>query len=125
MSVDVGELNEWAFDLGETADDLIPDVRKVLVRAAINIKRDAKRRVSGLRAAPYYPASITDDIRTFGDSVELEVGPDKNRRQGALGNLLEFGSINNSPIPHMAPATDKELPRVAKYLGDLIPEALE
>jgi hypothetical protein len=125
MGADVGELRAWAKDLGEAAEDLIPQARKVLVRGVINIKRDAKRRIGRPAAAPYYAASITDDVRQGGDYVEVEVGPDKNRRQGALGNLLEFGSVNNGPIPHMAPATDKELPVIERYLDGLVAELLE
>lgn len=125
MGADTGELSAWAFDLEQADENLIPEARKVLVRGVINIKRDAKRRVTGLKAAPYYAASITDDVRQGGTWVEVEVGPDKNRRQGPLGVFLEFGSINNSPIPHMRPATDKELPKIEKYLGDLIPDMLE
>lgn len=122
---DTSGLREWAKDLGEAAEDLVPEIRKVLVKGVIKIKRDAKRRVANLSHAPSYPGSITDDIRQSADSVEVEVGPDKNRRQGALGNLIEFGSVNNEPIPHMAPATDKELPHIEKHLDALLPELLE
>lgn len=125
MRAETGDLSAWADQLGDAADQALPESRKVVVKGAINIKRTAKRRVSGLGHAPYYPAAITDDIEQSGTSVTAEIGPDKNRRQGALGNLLEFGSVNNPPIPHMAPATDAELPRFDRALDELGARLLE
>lgn len=125
MRAETGDLSAWAEQLGDAADRVLPEARKVVVRGTIQIKRDAKRRVRGLRHAPYYPASITDDIRQGADWVESEIGPDKSRRQGALGNLIEFGSVNNAPIPHMAPATDAEKPRFERALEDLGARLLE
>lgn len=45
---------------------------------------------------PYLPSAITVTIRG-GLDPEAEIGPDKLRTQGPLGNLLEFGSKNNRP----------------------------
>lgn len=122
---DTSQLRQWATDLGEAAEDVVPEIRKVVEKGLLNIKNGARRRISGHPSAPYYPASIDYDIRQSGTSVEGEVGPNKNRRQGALGNLLEFGSVNNAPIPHMAPATDAELPKLEKHLGDVVPGLVE
>lgn len=45
---------------------------------------------------PYLPSAITVSFQ--GDlAPEAEIGPDKQRTQGPLGNLLEFGSRNNRP----------------------------
>ncbi|MBT2485810.1 MULTISPECIES: hypothetical protein [unclassified Microbacterium] len=52
--------------------------------------------------APAFPYSITYDIegsgsRSAGSQLSAEIGPDKDRPQGALGNLIEFGSVKNPP----------------------------
>jgi hypothetical protein len=51
--------------------------------------------------APAFPYSITYDIKggngLRGSQIDAEIGPDKGRAQGALGNLIEFGSVHNPP----------------------------
>lgn len=117
---------EVALALDKAASGSVLAVRAVVEKGALNIKEDAKNRVSGLAHAPAYPSAITYDM-TYGlGSIEAEIGPDKGRRQGALGNLLEFGSVNNAPIPHMGPALRAEEPKfteameamAARLLGD-------
>jgi len=125
MGADVGELRAWARDLGEAAEDLIPEARKVLVRGVINIKRDAKRRISGHPSFRRLPAAITDDVRQGADLVEVEVGPEHGRPQGNMGHILENGTPTSAPSPYMRPATDRELPAINRYLDSLIPELLE
>ena len=125
MRVETGDLSAWAGELGDAAGQVLPEARQGVIKGAIQSKRDAKRKVSKLAHARHYARSITDDMRQGGDWVESEIGPDKSRRQGALGNLIEFGSVNNSPIPHMAPATDAEKPRFDRALEDLGARLLE
>jgi hypothetical protein len=94
-------------------------VMAVVAKGAVNIKKDAARRISGLKHAPAYPRSITYDLYQSLRGPSAIIGPDKSRRQGALGNLLEYGSIKNPPHPHMGPAGEAEEPRFAKALEDL------
>ncbi len=124
IRVDTRDLSAWADELGDAADKVLPEARNVVARGVMNIKRDARRLASGHDFLPHYPMSITYDIRQGGDYVEGEVGPDKNRRQGPLGAIIESGSVNSAPMPHMAPATAKELPRYYKALDDLLPKLL-
>lgn len=95
------------------------DARAAVRKGALNIKTDARRRASGLAHAPSYPNSISYDTTETATSATAEIGPDKNRRQGALGNLLEYGSTKNAPIPHMRPAAEAELPKFTKAMEDL------
>lgn len=46
---------------------------------------------------PYLPKAITVSMLREPDGPAAEIGPDKMRTQGPLGNLLEFGSRNNRP----------------------------
>ncbi|MFB7739572.1 hypothetical protein ACFC08_35535 [Streptomyces sp. NPDC056112] len=70
------------------------------------VKRDAAQRISGHSHLPAYPASITYSLSHGPMGPEAEIGPDKGRRQGPLGNLIEYGSIHNAPLPHLGPALD-------------------
>jgi hypothetical protein len=97
----------------------------VVTKAAVNIKTDARQRVAGLAHAPAYPASIGfDPVHVSRLGASTIVGPDKDKRQGALGNLIEYGSVKNAPIPHFLPAGEAEEPKFAKAMEDLSLKAL-
>jgi hypothetical protein len=117
---DFSELHRFAADLGKVPGRVVPAVRPVVERGAFNIKKDAAARVSGLAHAPAYPYSIGYEMH----GLAAEIGPDKDRRQGALGNILEYGTSKNAPIPHMGPAIEAEAPKfeaaLAKAAGGLL-----
>jgi hypothetical protein len=96
------------------------DADRVLEKAAVNIKKDWAKRWSGHPHFPALPRAVSYDLfHTLAGNSHVEVGPDKNRRQGALGNIIEFGTPNNAPIPAGMPALAAEAPRFEKALGDL------
>lgn len=77
------------------------------VRAsAAKVQQTARQFSDGLAHARLYPASITTETKIKPTAFEAEIGPDKDLPQGALGNLLEYGSVNNAPIAHLGPAHD-------------------
>lgn len=119
IKVTAAGLKEWRGVLEEAATDVVPEARKVVARASLNIKKDAQRKISGLAHAPHYPRAIGYDTAVSGTRVTSEIGPDKNKKQGALGNLLEYGSVNNAPLAHLGPALDYEVPNLERYLADL------
>ncbi len=125
LRVDHGDLDRWALKLDQAVSEMPDEAAKVVEKGALNIKNDARRRAGGLRHAPAYPASITYDTRRGLRGPEAEIGPDKGKRQGALGNLLEYGSVKNGPIPHMAPAAEAEGPKFERALEDLSAQLLE
>lgn len=86
----------------------------IVRRGAVNLKRDwrANARASAPHYATAYPYSIGFDIVTVEDHVLAEIGPDKDLRQGALGNLLEFGSVHNPPHDDGGRALRAEEPRM-------------
>ena len=118
-SIDAHELDVLAKDLDQAAGVAPKDARKVVAKGALNIKRDAQRRVTGLAHAPAYPRAITYDSHETLRGGWAEIGPDKDRRQGALGNIIEFGTTKNPPRPHMRPAADAEQPRFERSMEDL------
>ena len=114
--IESGDVTDLIQVLGKASAVVVPEARAIVKRGANNIKRDAQRRVTGLAHAPAYPRSITYDSVELGKSAYAEIGPDKEKRQGALGNILEFGSPHSPPHPHMAPAAEAELPKFEKAL---------
>lgn len=117
--IEVTGLDQVVADLTASSVSAVPRARAVVQKGALNVKQDAQRFSSGLRHAPLYPASITYEtmVKRFG--IEGIIGPDKDRPQGALGNLLEYGSANNAPLAHLGPALDLEGPRFVESMGQV------
>jgi hypothetical protein len=112
-------------DLQQAADDAVKGAKGVVSKGALNIKRDTKEIWANLAHAPALPRAVGYDTTVSGTLVSAEIGPDKAKRQGALGNLLEYGSVNNAPIPALNPSLDAEEPRFASALEDLGIDLLE
>jgi hypothetical protein len=121
--IDAREVHDLVKILAQAPDVAPAEARKVVIKGAVNIKADARRRASGLAHAPAYPRAITYDSHVTPGGAWAEIGPDKNLRQGALGNILEHGTRKNAPIPHMGPAGDAEAPRFARAMEDLAEQA--
>lgn len=103
--------------------DITPETRKVIAKGALNIKNGmaADARVASPVHAPHFPSSISYDIDETATTVEAEIGPDKDRlgRQGALGNILAFGTANNAPVWDHAAAMEREAEPTERYLADV------
>lgn len=117
--------------LDTLVDDLAGSVKKVRKNArtatavtARKVQLDARRYVRGFRHLPQYPASITYSVRLTEIGVEAEIGPDKDRAQGPLGNLIEYGSINNPPTPHLGPALEANADDLAVGMAIALRQAL-
>lgn len=96
------------------------DARMVVRKGAVNIKKDwrANARASAPKHAPLYPRSISFDVAAYGPDVTFAtIGPDKGGPQGALGNLLEYGSVKNPPHRDGGRALDAEEPRFEAQLA--------
>ncbi len=124
MDVEVAGLRELIRDL-EKAEQIDVGVRAVVQRGALNIKRDWQRRWSGIAHAPMLPRAVTYETRENRFQAAAEIGPDKDRTQGALGNIIEFGTTKNGPIPGGLPALATEEPRFEKALADLAERVLD
>lgn len=124
VSIDTSELRTLAADLAQASLKANLAVRPVVQKGALNIKKGWQSRWSGLAHAPAVDESVTYDTKITASGFEAEIGPDKDRRQGALGNLLEFGSIKNAPIPGGVPAMDEEAPKFEAALSKLLDDVL-
>ena len=123
-SISVTGLDEIVVQLDKATSRMLPEVSAVLGKAGLAIKKGAQQRWGGLGHAPALPYAVSYDVSYGLGGVSVEVGPDKSRRQGALGNLLEFGSINNAPRPALAPELDLEAAKTVTYLDALLVKLL-
>ena len=85
---------------------VVANVGKAVKVTSQKVRDDARSRIRGRKYLPAYPYSITYDVKVTADGVEGEIGPDKGRSQGPLGNIVEYGTSKNAPIPHLGPALD-------------------
>lgn len=108
IEFDTSELDGFAADLGQSSARVTRNVQKAVEVTARKVKDDARKFATGINYARNYPRSINYDIRyKLPFEVSAAIGPDKNGPQGALGNILEYGSVNNAPVKHLGPALDK------------------
>lgn len=114
----MSELDQLADDLGSAKVDL-GTMRAVVAKGAFNIKRDWQTAWAGLRHAPYLAGSVTYNTGVWAAGVWAEIGPDKSRRQGALGNIVEFGTSKNAPTPGGEPALQAEEARFVQAITRL------
>lgn len=92
-------LADLANDLRNAANKTPQRVHRIVSRHGTNTEKSWRRLylASSVHGhAKYYPAAVTKDMRSMGEWITAEVGPDKGKRQGPLGNLIEFGSRNNT-----------------------------
>ena len=128
FTIDASELGRLAADIESSARTLGPYLRSAVEATAMNVRQTWREDASGMRHAPAYPRSITYDVKTFqgfGVSIiEAEVGPDKSLPQGALGNLLEFGSVNNAPQGHGQKALEANQEDFEQGLDEAVADSL-
>lgn len=127
VRIDVSDVNRLAAELTTKAQRIGAEAAAVVRKGALNVKNDARRFATGLAHAPVYPYSIGYDIVGDGrfGQIAAEIGPDKDKRQGALGNILEYGTVNNAPFAHLGPALDIEGPKFEKALAGLAAEVFD
>lgn len=120
FTVSVDGVDQLVAALSRAQIQAEPRIFDVVSRGAYNIKRDWQQRWSGLAHAPALPRAISYETRRSLAGISAEIGPDKGKAQGALGNLIEYGSVNNAPKPGGLPTLEAESPRYEKALGDLL-----
>lgn len=137
VKIDASDLSRLAADIGRAPSKSGRTLRQAIEVTARNIRDSAREKASGLEHAPAFPYSITYDVGvnnsllrdTFGgggaDTIMADIGPDKDRPQGSLGNLLEYGSVNNSPRGIMHGALQENEADFEKGIDKAIDDALK
>ncbi|MEV5138429.1 hypothetical protein AB0K71_05725 [Streptomyces syringium] len=119
MTADVRELRQLAVALTRNMERAAPEMRGIVARGALNVKNDwrANAVATAGRHARAYPYSVSYDILPIPGGATAEIGPDKGRKQGPLGNLLEYGTVNNPPHNDGGRALLAEEPRFAAQVA--------
>ncbi len=126
MSADVSQLLALGRELASAGVQVDREAKAVVSKGALNIKNAWRRNAQGTagRHARYYPSTVGYDLNVAPGFIEAVIGPDKALPQGPLGNLLEFGSVNNPPHNDAGRARLEEEPRFQAAAAALGVEAL-
>ncbi|PXY20881.1 hypothetical protein [Prauserella muralis] len=110
-----------AADLEDVPDEKGPELRRVVARGALNVKEELRDNARSSGTYKHFHRSISYDM--VGD-LEAEIGPDKGRVQGALGNLLYFGRRDTAPVLNLTAPLHNEAPRFEQALADAAGDVL-
>lgn len=121
MTANTRELYQLAVAFERNIPEAETQMTAIVTRGALNVKngwRDNAIATSGKHARAY-PYSISYDVTPIPGGAQAEIGPDKGKKQGALGNLLEYGSSKNRPHNDGGRALLAEAPRFAAQVAAL------
>lgn len=116
IDFDTGDLARLTVDLGKVPGKAMAAVEATSAKSALNIKNGMVADATGHEMFPQFPQSISYDRKFTVTGVEYEIGPDKDRPQGPLGNILYFGTSKNAPVLNLLGPLEAEEPA---YLAQL------
>lgn len=126
MSIDDSELRAFAADLSSAPSRLVPKVRAVVKRGAVNVKRQRQQEFGASRSFKGVARAESFDILEDATGVEAQIGPTKGPGEpGNLANIAVFGtSRGGGTVPDPQGALDAEIPGFMKALGDAMEGSL-
>jgi hypothetical protein len=131
MRADLSELRRLEVDLGRVPARAEDQVRKVLQRAAYNIKRDMQEEASGSVSFARVADSISYETYAGPDGWVAEIGPEIGhdpghpRAQGSLAWIAYEGTARTPPqFPDPAGALEREADAFREHLGRAVADEL-
>ena len=119
FSIDTSEVQRLAANLGKVAGAAVKDVDAVFKKGAQNVKDEMQADARGSVHFKGMAGSISYDSAYSVGAVRYEVGPDKSRRGGALGNIYYFGTSRGGGSGDLEKPIRSEAPRLESALLDL------
>ena len=120
MTDGAAELRQFAIAVGNIADGAYDQVNAVISKAAVNVKSEMIADVSKSRHFRGMAGSITYEHHNTRGVIRREVGPDKGRRGGALGNIYYFGTSRGGGTGDIEKPLNTEEPRLMSAMQSLV-----
>ena len=126
---DFEDFRRFSTDLARAAGSAAPQVKAVMVKGAVNIKRQMRAEMKASKHFKGVAKSITYTSKVERDAFEIEVGPDKGIQGGALAVIAYFGGTGWSGAKSGASVADPQLildaesEVIERFIGE-IPEGL-
>lgn len=122
---DASEFRELAADLGKASREAFTEAEKITKKAAQNIKTTMAEDAESSGTYRHFSGSISYDRAMSVGTIAYEIGPDKDRTQGALGNILYFGTSKNAPVLDVEVGLTKEAPEFERRIADMAGRLLD
>lgn len=120
IEFDASELDRLVGVIGKQEARAAAGLYAIGTKAAVNVRDGMREQVA---PHPHFAAmagSITYEVVPAGlRTVAWRIGPDKDRRGGALGNIFYFGTSNNAPVDSIDRPLREERPRLERALLEL------
>ena len=126
FDIDVSQVNRLAADLRSVdIKRAVAIVDPIVKKAAQNVKDEMAADAKGSRHFGYLAGAISYDRRYSLGAVGYEVGPDKDRRGGAIGNIAYFGGVHGGGgTLDIDKPLRSETPKLLDALGDALGDVL-
>lgn len=97
MSFDFSELDKLAADLGEVAPTAGPLINSAVQYTSKETVKSAQKKVGRRKHFKQAAQAIDYEVKVvFGQLIQSEIGYDKDKTAGPLGNLIEFGAEDST-----------------------------
>lgn len=119
------DLFALARDLGAAGRDAIPYATKAVAVTANRVKQSWREKVAGSLGLEGLAYALSYDVTAHVADVQAEIGYDKDKGQGPLGNISEFGSIRHPPRGFGAAALQENAPDFEHGIDRAIGDSLK
>jgi hypothetical protein len=120
----MSDADRLANDLAAAPLKAVPLAAAVVKKTAQNVKDHMVNEARSNGTYKHFHRSISYDVHLAFGGIEAEIGPDKDRTQGALGNVLYFGTSKNAPVLDINSGLRAEEEAFAENLADAAERAL-
>lgn len=123
MKVDTSQLDKLAADLAAAPSRVLPQVKGVVAKGALNVKKGMQAEATGHRYLGLFPYTIGYDMKTTATGVRADIGPDHDKPQGPLAGIVYFGTSKSGPVANLTGPLERELPAFETFLAVVVAKA--
>ncbi len=120
-SMDLSQVNRLVVDLGRIPGRVVPEVRQIAERGALNVKNRMVADARGSRHFKQIAPTISYDESTRAGVVSFDIGPDRDRADAArIANIAYFGGRNGGGgTLDIEAGLNEEAPNLVEHLSRL------
>lgn len=125
IRIDVTELEQLADDLGRIPMSVVKESRPILKKGATELKKKYRQQATGHPYFRHLPRTIDYTGTVTATGIRYEVGVNKSKYSGPLGNIFFFGVPRTAAIGDLMGPLEEEAGALEKHLGDMATRILE
>lgn len=125
FTIDTSEVRKLATDLGKVPDEAIPQLERVMLRGALNIRDGVRDEFRKSRYFRQVASSVDAERKASATEVAYEIGPRVGVYAGSLGAIAVDGGANGGggTVDFDWPLED-EAPALEQYIGEALGKIL-